>query len=182
MFFFKKKQEKKNIAFQELLATIVHVIQDEESKKLLHFRQHLFFNRFEHSLNVARLSYRFAKLVKADPYTCALAGMLHDYHFTTIKSYSHAIHAAQNAKKFGVSDEVIQIIESHMYPFGRKHIKRAHGKNFWVVKAADFVAATFEMFYSLFSLSFRYDERIRLKKNKKLFFTAQKEKEEQEKK
>ena len=173
MLFFRKRTKQKNGAFQELLSVIAHIIEDEESKQLLNFRQHFFFNRFEHSLNVSRLSYALAKIVKGDPYTCALAGMLHDYHFTNTKSYMHALYAAKNARKFGVSDEVIKIIESHMYPMGRKHVIRAKGRNFWVVKIADFTCATFEMIYSLFSFSYRYKERIRLKKNQKYLLFAQ---------
>lgn len=95
--------------------------------------------------------------------TCALAGLLHDYHFTTLKSYSHAIIAAKNAARFEVSEEVIEIVRSHMYPLGRGKIDRAKGKNFWVVKVADFSAAIFEVSYSILSFSF-HPQKIKMKR------------------
>lgn len=99
--------------------------------------------------------------------TCILAGLLHDYHFTRLKSYSHALIAAENAEKFGVSEEVIEIIRSHMYPLGRSKVIRAKGRNFWVVKMADISAMLFEITYSILFLSFKHN-RIKLKRTKLL--------------
>ncbi len=66
-----------------------------------------------------------------------------------------------------MDEEVIEIIRSHMYPLGRSKIKRAKGRNFWVVKIADFSAAFFEISYSILFLQFQHD-RIKLKRTKLL--------------
>lgn len=148
---------------KEFLGFIGHIIEDEHFKWLQAHKHHIFFNRYEHLINASYLAYRLAKLVKADLETCALAGLLHDYHFTTLKSYSHAIIAAKNAARFEVSEEVIEIVRSHMYPLGRGKIDRAKGKNFWVVKVADFSAAIFEVSYSILSFSF-HPQKIKMKR------------------
>ena len=62
-----------------------------------------------------------------------------------------------------MSDEVIEIVRSHMYPLGYSKIDRAHGRNFWVVKIADFSAAFFEISYSILFLQFQHD-KIKLKR------------------
>lgn len=54
-----------------------------------------------------------------------------------------------------------------MYPFGRTKIKRPTGKNFWIVKFADFFAMCFEIIYSILFLSFSH-KNIKLRRNKLL--------------
>lgn len=148
---------------RELRGIIGHIIQDEDFRKLQAHRQHIFFNRYEHLLNAAFFAYQLARFFRADIEVCTLAGLLHDYHFTELKSYSHAVIAAKNARRFEVSEEVIEIVRSHMYPLGRSKIKRAHGRNFWVVKLADFSAAFFEITYSIVFLQFQH-KRMKLKR------------------
>ena len=148
---------------RELRGIIGHIINDEDFRKLQSHRHHMFFNRYEHLLNASFFAYQLARLFRADLEVCALAGLLHDYHFTTLKSYSHAVIAAKNAARFNVSDEVIEIVRSHMYPLGRSKIVRAKGRNFWVVKLADFSAAFFEISYSIIFLQFQHD-KIKLKR------------------
>lgn len=148
---------------RELRLIIGYIIVDEDFRKLENHRQHIFFNRYEHLLNAAFFAYQLARFFRADIQVCTLAGLLHDYHFTTLKSYSHAVIAAKNAVRFWVDEEVIEIVRSHMYPLGRSKIKRAHGRNFWVVKLADFSAAFFEISYSILFLQFQHD-RMKLKR------------------
>lgn len=148
---------------RELRAIIGHIINDEDFRKLQHHRQHMFFNRYEHLLNASFFAYQLARLFRADLEVCALAGLLHDYHFTRLKSYSHAVIAAKNAERFMVSEEVVEIVRSHMYPLGRSKMERARGRNFWVVKLADFSAAFFEVSYSVLFLQFQH-RRIKLKR------------------
>lgn len=101
----------------ELRAIIGHIINDTDFRKLQAHRHHMFFNRYEHLLNASFFAYQLARLFRADLEVCALAGLLHDYHFTRLKSYSHAVIAAKNAERFMVSEEVVEIVRSHMYPF-----------------------------------------------------------------
>ncbi|EKD30381.1 MAG: hypothetical protein ACD_78C00071G0002 [uncultured bacterium (gcode 4)] len=152
---------------RELRTIIGHIINDEDFKKLQAHRHHMFFNRYEHLLNASFFAYQLARLFRADLEVCALAWLLHDYHFTTLKSYSHAVIAAKNAERFLVTEEVVEIVRSHMYPLGRSKIKRACGRNFWVVKIADFSAAFFEISYSIVFLQFQHN-RIKLKRSKLL--------------
>lgn len=85
---------------KELRGIIGHIINDEDFRKLQNHRHHMFFNRYEHLLNASFFAYQLARLFRADLEVCALAGLLHDYHFTTLKSYSHAVIAAKNAARF----------------------------------------------------------------------------------
>lgn len=64
-----------------------------------------------------------------------------------------------------MNNEVLEIVRSHMYPFGRSKIVRARGLNFWVLKIADFSAAFFEISYSILFLQFQHDT-IKLKRSK----------------
>lgn len=152
---------------KELLGIIRHIIDDTDFKELKKHRQHMFFNRYEHLINVSFFAYQLARLFRADIEVCTLAGLLHDYHFTKIRLHTHALISAENARRFLVSDEVIEIIQSHMYPFGRTKVKRPTGKNFWIVKVADFFAAAFEITYSVLFLSFSH-KNIKLRRNKLL--------------
>jgi HD superfamily phosphodiesterase len=87
----KIKNRKKHLTelHKNILDIIGEIINDEEFKKLKNHRHHVFFNRYEHLINASVISYKMAKLFKADIRTCTLAGVLHDYHFTKIKSYKH---------------------------------------------------------------------------------------------
>lgn len=170
MVFISKIRNKRKIKLDNfhnnILEIIWDIISDEDYKKLKSIKHHLFFNRYEHLLNVSIISYKLAKLFRADIKTCTLAWALHDYHFTRLKSYTHWIISAQNAQKFWVSEKVLKIIESHMYPSGRKKTGRPKCKNFWIVKFADSFSALYEIVYSLSRLSFKWKDKIKMKKNK----------------
>ena len=170
-----KRKNKLEKFHQNMLEIIWDIINDSDFQKLKSIKQHMFFNRYEHLINVSRLSYKIAKFFRADIETCTLAWVLHDYHFTTIKSYMHWIISAQNAQKFWVDDKVLGIIKSHMYPSGIKKMKRSSGKDFWIVKFADSFSALYEIFYSVVHLSFRWKDKIKIKKNKLLIELLQEE-------
>ena len=163
-----KKKAKLHNFHSELLEIIGHIISDEDFKKLISIKQHIFFNRYEHLINVSKLSYKLGKIFKADLETCVLAWLLHDYHFTYVKSYIHGIMSAENAKKFWVSTEIQEIIKNHMFPSGRKALQRPKSKEFWIVKFCDSFSAIYEIFYSIFKLSFFGKNKIKMKKNQLL--------------
>ena len=106
-----------------------------------------------------------ARFFGADIETCTLAGLLHDYHHTYIKDSRHAVMAAKNSERFGVSRKVLDIVRSHMYPLGRKSIGRVKGLDFWIVKIADCVAPLLEIGYSLLSLKLKHENRIKFDTN-----------------
>lgn len=160
---------KKNKKFSKNFLNIVqNILKDEEFLELKNFKHHVFFNRYEHLINVSKLSYKLAKILKADIETCVLAGLLHDFHFTYIKSHIHWIESAENAQKFNISQEVSEIIKNHMYPFWRKSQKRPTWKEFWIVKFADSFSALYEIWYSILTLSFKWVWKIKMRKNKSL--------------
>jgi putative nucleotidyltransferase with HDIG domain len=153
----------------ESLKIISPIIQDEAFEKMKHYRQHMFFTRFEHLIHTAWLCERIAKWVWADHDTCVLAWLLHDFHETDIRGYEHGVIAAENAKKYGVSEEVLAMIRAHMFPLGLGKVPTPWTKNFWVLKVADFSAATVEYLVGLVSLSWNHGH-IRFKKTHDLLF------------
>ena len=56
-----KKPSKKRIQFtKNILDIIAPVIRDEDFLRLKSIRHHIFFNRYEHLLNVAKMCYKMA--------------------------------------------------------------------------------------------------------------------------
>ncbi len=164
----KSVEENQKPVDKELLEIISDIINDEDFKKLKGHSQHIFFNRYEHLLNVCVLSYKMAKFFKWNKETCALAWLLHDYHFTKTRSYIHWAIAAKNAKKFWVSSDVLNIVKSHMYPSGISKHSKPTGRNFWIVKSADSFFAIYEVLYSILHLSFEWKDKIKRKNNQLL--------------
>jgi len=77
---FRKKNSKRKIN-RELLDIIKPIISDNHFKELKKMRHHVFFNRYEHLINVATISFKMAKFLKADINTCVMAAILHDFYF-----------------------------------------------------------------------------------------------------
>lgn len=107
-----------NCEFESLVSDILNNEYFLETKKDLHHGT----SKYEHSLRVARLSYKLSKLFKADLKVAARAGLLHDFFFGLRKdkpenSYlNHPVTAASNAKKyFNVSDIEAEAIKTHMF-------------------------------------------------------------------
>lgn len=163
--YLKWKREKRQEFNDWIFAIIWYILKDEEFIKLKKHRHHLFFNRYEHLINTSRLAYKLSKMFSANVETCTLAWILHDFHNTKIKWYKHWVISAENAKRFNVSEEVLQIIRCHMYPFWRTKVERFKGKDFRIVKTSDFISMFYEISYSILFLSFRWKNKIKLKKN-----------------
>ncbi len=149
------------------LTIISPIIKHAEFEKMKNHRQHIFFTRYEHLLHTAWLAARIAKWVRADHQTCLLAGLLHDFHETNIKGHLHGVIAAENAAQFGVSEEVLMIIRAHMFPLGLGKVPTPWTRNFWVLKVADFSAATVELAVGLTSFTWTHGH-IRFKKTRLL--------------
>lgn len=110
--------ERINCEFNNLVQDILENAHFLETKKDLHHGT----SKFEHSLRVAKLSYKLGKIFKADKKVIARAGLLHDFFLGTRKekpenSYlKHPITAMNNAKKyFSVSDKEAEAIKTHMF-------------------------------------------------------------------
>lgn len=133
-----------------------------ETKKDLHHGT----SKYEHSLRVAKLSYKLSKIFKADDRVVARAGLLHDFFFGTRKekpenSYlKHPITASENAKKyFNVSDIEAEAIKTHMFhqvllkkvlPFINRKEKvsikefKPKSKEGWIICASDLIVSIME--------------------------------------
>ncbi len=141
------------------------ILEDEhflETKKDLHHGT----SKYEHSLRVARLSYKLSKIFKADSKIATRAGLLHDFFFGTRKekpenSYlRHPVTAANNAKKyFNVSDVEAEAIKTHMFhqvllkkvfPFVNRKEKasikefKPKSKEGWIICASDLLVSVIE--------------------------------------
>ncbi len=150
---------------------IAPFVSHERFVRLKFHRQHVFFSRYEHLLHTAELAYRMARFFRADVRTCVLAGLLHDFHETRVKGYRHGMESATNARAAGISDErVLSIIRAHMFPFGWGKVPTPWTREFAVVKAADFVAATVEFAYGFFDTAFAWNFRpsFRFKSTRKM--------------
>ena len=121
-----------------------------EKYQSLKSENHHGLSRYEHSLRVARNTYRLSKKLNLDYVSATRGALLHDY-FTDedyrntkgIKKYSmHPVIALNNAiREFKLNPMEENIIVSHMYPFGK--IKPT-SKESWLVNNIDNAVAVYE--------------------------------------
>ncbi len=151
-----------NSEFDYLISDILKNENFLETKKDLHHGT----SKYEHSLRVAKLSYKLSKIFKADIRATTRAGLLHDFFFGTRKekpenSYlRHPVTASNNAKRyFNVSDLEAEAIKTHMFhhvlikklfPFVNRNeqvsIKefKPKSKEGWIICASDLIISIVE--------------------------------------
>jgi len=148
--------------FENLVCDILENENFLETKKDLHHGT----SKYEHSMRVAKLSYKLSKIFKADVRSTTRAGLLHDFFFGTRKekpenSYlRHPVTASNNAKKyFNVSALEAEAIKTHMFhqvllkkifPF-INHKEKVSVKEFkpktkegWIICASDLIISVIE--------------------------------------
>ena len=118
-----------------------------KTKKIVHHGT----TRYDHSVRVAYLSYKFSKLFGGDKTSVIKAGVLHDffleeYDNNIIKEakmlVDHPSIAKQNAiNYFGVNKKEENIIESHMFPMSNVMPKYRES---WIVSISDKIIAVSE--------------------------------------
>ena len=155
--------KKANNEFENLVSDILNNEYFLETKKDLHHGT----SKFEHSLRVAKLSYRLSKFFKADVKSTTRAGLLHDFFFGTRKekeenSYlRHPVTASINAKKyFNVNEIEAEAIKTHMFhhvllkkifPFINRKEKasvkefKPKTKEGWIICASDLIISAVEL-------------------------------------
>lgn len=155
--------KKANNEFESLVSDILNNEYFLETKKDLHHGT----SKYEHSLRVAKLSYRLSKVFKADVKATTRAGLLHDFFFGTRKekaenSYlKHPVTASINAKKyFDVSNIESEAIKTHMFhhvllkkilPFINRKEKasikefKPKSKEGWIICASDLIISAIEL-------------------------------------
>lgn len=154
--------KKASSEFESLVSDILDNKYFLETKKDLHHGT----SKYEHSLRVAKVSYKLGKVFKADLKAVTRAGILHDFFFGTRKekpenSYlRHPVTAANNAKKyFNVSDLEAEAIKTHMFhqvlfkkifPFINRKEKasvkefKPKTKEGWIICASDLIVSIME--------------------------------------
>lgn len=122
--------------------------------RLEEYIQHAHVTRYDHSVNVAYQSYRWAKHLGLDARAAARGGMLHDLFFYDWQEKGaapgpgcharwHPYYALQTAKKhFSLTPKEENIIVSHMFPLG---YELPHYKESFIVTWADKICALQEL-------------------------------------
>lgn len=110
-----------------------------EHPKVIETQQHMHhsISKHDHLARTARISYKLARVMRADVRVCVRAAMIHDIDSRLGTLTTHGRIAAMWAASQGESDEVCHAIETHMYPFGPKPRTREA----WVVSLADKAAS-----------------------------------------
>ena len=107
-------------------------------------------SRYDHSMRVARNTYKISKKLKMDYVSATRGALLHDY-FTDedyrntkgFKKYSmHPVIALNNAiRDFDLNQKEENVIVSHMYPYGKI---KPNCKESWLVTGVDKSVAIYE--------------------------------------
>lgn len=107
--------------------------------KVLETRTHMHhsISKHDHLLRSARISYKLARVMKADIKICVRAAMIHDIDSRLGTLTTHGGIAARWAAEQGESFAVCHAIETHMYPFS----PRPRTREAWVVSLADKAAS-----------------------------------------
>ena len=133
------------------------VISHEDYGLLKGFMAHGNTSIYEHSMNVARLSFRLGKGRKIDREALVRGALLHDFYLydwhdartdvplLKMHGFTHPFTAAEEAgRRFKLSEKERNIIESHMWPLTFFTLPRS--REAWIVSLADKIAATGEIF------------------------------------
>lgn len=110
-----------------------------EHPKVVETREHMHhsISKHDHLARTARISYKLARIMRADIRICVRAAMIHDIDSRLGTLTTHGRIAADWAAAQGECHEVCHAIETHMYPFGPKPRTREA----WVVSIADKAAS-----------------------------------------
>lgn len=130
--------------------SIANEIINTEKYQSLKGENHHGLSRYDHSLRVARNTYKLSKKFKLDYISATRGALLHDY-FTDedyrntkgLKKYSmHPVIALNNAiREFELNPMEENIIVSHMYPMGKI---KPNCKESWLVNSVDTGVAMYE--------------------------------------
>ncbi len=130
--------------------SIANEIINTDKYQSLKSENHHGLSRYDHSLRVARNTYKLSKKFKMDYVSATRGALLHDY-FTDedyrntkgFKKYSmHPVIALNNAiREFDLNQMEENIIVSHMYPMGKNKPKF---KESWLVTGVDKGVAMYE--------------------------------------
>lgn len=131
-------------------ASIAEEIINSDKYQSLKDENHHGLSRYDHSLRVAKNTYRLSKKFKMDYVSATRGALLHDY-FTNeeyrntkgMKKYSmHPVIALNNAiREYELNPIEENVIVSHMYPMGKT---KPNCKESWLVSSVDKGVAIYE--------------------------------------
>ncbi len=131
-------------------ASIAEEIINSDKYQSLKDENHHGSSRYDHSLRVAKNTYRLSKKFKMDYVSATRGALLHDY-FTNeeyrntkgMKKYSmHPVIALNNAiREYELNPIEENVIVSHMYPMGKT---KPNCKESWLVSSVDKGVAIYE--------------------------------------
>ena len=129
----------KDVSFETIANEIIY----KDKYQSLKNDPHHGINRYMHSMNVAKRTYKISKKLKLDYVSATRGALLHDY-FNDVdyketkgmKKYRiHPTIALNNAlREFDLNSKEENIIVSHMYPFGKV---KPNCKESWIVTTVD---------------------------------------------
>lgn len=130
------------------------IISNKEYLKLKNFCHHGKSNRFDHSIRVAKLSWRITKILGLNSLEAARGAMLHDFYLYHNHEHDLKTHLTahpkdalfQSKKHFELTDRESDIILCHMWPISDR---RPTYPESYIVNIADTLCAVKEYCISL---------------------------------
>ena len=132
--------------FESIASEIIY----NDKYQSLKSENHHGLSRYDHSMRVARNTYKISKKLKLDYVSATRAALLHDY-FTDedyrntkgMKKYSmHPVIALNNAiREYDLNPIEENVIVSHMFPMGKV---KPNCKESWLVTSVDKGVAIYE--------------------------------------
>jgi uncharacterized protein len=118
--------------------------------------QHGRISVYEHSLDVARLSFAMGRFFKiTDMESLVRGALLHDFFLYdwhtpekmwSLHGWTHPVRAAENGRKyFGISDKEASLIRTHMWPWTLLHPPQY--REGWIICAADKLCSAAETLF-----------------------------------
>lgn len=103
------------------------ILDNEKFKSLKEEVHHHNSNRYNHCLKVSQKTYKICKKLNLDYRSATRAALVHDFFFTDDfnnkkeQLLKHPVKAVENANQImSLNEKEQNIIESHMYPIGKK--------------------------------------------------------------
>lgn len=141
-----KSGDKNKMDNIEYIEIVEKIFENRKFNKLKEETHHHNSNRYNHCVEVSYKTYKICKKLNLDYKSATKAALLHDFFFNhefenkKDSLLNHPKKAKENAMKITkLSEKEINIIESHMYPIGKK-IPR-HIESIIVDLVDDYVAA-----------------------------------------
>lgn len=143
--------------YNEMLNKYPEIVNNEDYLKLRNIKRHGYTDTFAHSLRVAAVSECIADKLGVDTDSVIKTALLHDfclvdYHQKNDGSREiyillHPKEAAENSRRFELTETELRAIRSHMFPIAPVPTSKVA----WVITLADKAVAAYEGCYGFFA-------------------------------